>query len=84
MPDDRSDVESLVKTLVSALVDKPDDIEITSQTNDGVLLIEVSVAGDDISKVIGRNGRIIKSIRTLTRASAAMSGIDRVDIEVDS
>jgi predicted RNA-binding protein YlqC (UPF0109 family) len=72
----------MVKTMVSSLVDNPDQVEITSSMADGILLIEITVGSEDISRVIGRRGRIIRSIRTLTRSAASISGYDRVDIEI--
>jgi predicted RNA-binding protein YlqC (UPF0109 family) len=72
----------LVKLIVDSLVDEPDAVEVRTSDAGEALLIEVVVAADDISKIIGRNGRVIKSIRTLTRAAASIDGIDRVDVEI--
>ena len=62
----------LVRTLVTQLVDNPEAVEVADTLQeDGTLYIEVSLDEDDIGKVIGRQGRVIKAIRTLTRAAAS-------------
>ena len=51
------------------------------ETEDGNIMVEIRVAADDAGKVIGRQGRVIKSIRTLARAAASKSG-KLVDVEL--
>ena len=81
MSDTREDITELVRTLVLPLVDDPDAVElISSETEDGSLLVEVRVADSDAGKVIGRQGRVIKAIRTLSRAAGFRNG---VSIEVE-
>jgi predicted RNA-binding protein YlqC (UPF0109 family) len=76
-----ADTASLVDYLVRALVDDPDAITITRTETAGGELFEVSVAPDDVGKVIGRSGRIIKSLRTILRAAGSVD--DRhVDLEI--
>ncbi len=66
------DLANLVRSLVTPLVDNPDEVSITSEeTQDGSILIEVRVHEDDAGKVIGRQGRVIKAIRTLCRAAGS-------------
>ena len=84
MEEKSRDARSLVESIVSSLVDQPDQVEVRSTSEGGALLIEVSVADGDISKVIGSNGRIIKAIRMLTRSAAFIDGINRVDVEIIS
>ena len=84
MDDSNRDVSSLVEHIVCSLVDQTDLVEIRSTSTEGALLIEVIVANDDISKIIGSNGRVIKAIRTLARSAAFVDGIDRVDVEIIS
>ncbi|MCL2632388.1 MAG: KH domain-containing protein [Coriobacteriia bacterium] len=84
MDESKRDVSSLVEHIVSSLVDQADQVEIRSTSSDGGLLIEIMVADEDISKIIGSNGRVIKAIRTLARSAAFIDGIDRVDVEIDS
>ncbi len=69
------DLAELVEAIVVPLVEFPEDCEITaSETEDGAVLVEISVNEGDVGKVIGRQGRVIKSIRTLARAAASRSG----------
>lgn len=76
-----ADTESLVRYLVTSLVDEPDSVEVNARTSDVATTYEVTVAPDDVGKVIGRQGRIIKAIRTLVRAAASVNG-DQVDVDV--
>ena len=63
MAEFREDIANLVEALVVPLVDDPDAVEITStDTEEGALLVEISVADEDAGKVIGRQGRVIKAI----------------------
>lgn len=76
------DVTNLVRTMVEQLVDNPDAVEVTgSDQGNGELFVEVSVDESDIGKVIGRQGRIIKALRTLARAAASQEGF-RVEVEL--
>lgn len=76
-----ADTESLVRFVVTSLVDSPDTVSIALRENGSHVTYEVSVAPDDVGKVIGRQGRIIKAIRTLVRAAASVNG-DQVDVDV--
>ncbi len=76
------DLTGLVDAVVRPLVEVEEDLEITaSQDEDDAVLIEIRVNEDDTGKVIGRQGRVIKAIRTLARAAAARSGVS-VDVEL--
>ena len=69
------DLAELVESIVVRFCEIPEDCEITaSETEDGAVLVEISVNEGDVGKVIGRQGRVIKSIRTLARAAASRSG----------
>ena len=61
----------LVEYLARRLVDEPDAVRIEELDRDGDLVIELHVAKDDVGKVIGRQGRIARALRTVVRASAA-------------
>jgi predicted RNA-binding protein YlqC (UPF0109 family) len=64
-------VKDLVEYLAKALVDRPGDVSVEEfEEDDGTIVFEVEVDGDDIGKVIGRNGRTINALRTVIRASA--------------
>ena len=76
-----ADTATLVDYLVRSLVDDPEAVSIaTTETPSGVLY-EVTVAPDDVGKVIGRSGRIIKALRILARAAGSSDGT-HVDVEV--
>jgi uncharacterized protein len=64
-------VKDLVEYLVKALVDRPDEVSVEEfEEDDGTVVLELSVADDDVGKVIGRNGRTVNALRTVIRASA--------------
>lgn len=82
MSDTRSEIVELVSTLVLPIVDEPESVDITSSdTEDGALLVEVRVSEADAGKVIGRQGRVIKAIRALSRAAGSRHGLD-VEVEL--
>ena len=62
---------ALVEYLARQLVDEPDAVRVEELDRDGDLVIELHVAKDDVGKVIGRQGRIARALRTVVRASAA-------------
>ena len=61
----------LVEYLARRLVDEPDAVRAEETERDGDVVIELRVAPDDVGKVIGRQGRIARALRTLVRASGA-------------
>jgi len=82
MASETSNITELVEYLVTSLVDDPKQVEINSQVDGDKLSITILAAQEDVGKVIGRNGRTIKSIRTLARAAAGnTSTIVEVDVE---
>jgi predicted RNA-binding protein YlqC (UPF0109 family) len=61
---------ALVEYLGPWLLDEPDEMEINETEGDrGAIVLEISVAPDDMGKIIGKRGRIIRSIRALARAA---------------
>lgn len=82
MTDPNTDISGLVELLIAPLVEFPDEVEVTStETEDGSTLIEVSVNPEDVGRVIGRQGRIIKAIRTLSRAAGSRHEL-RIEVEL--
>lgn len=82
MSEQTENIVGLVEAIVLPLIEFRDDLEISaSEDEDGSILVEMRVNEEDAGKVIGRQGRIIKSIRTLARAAAARSGA-QVDVEL--
>lgn len=63
----------LVKYIAQSLVDKPEEVKVTQSENDKSIIIELSVAPDDMGKVIGKQGRIAKAIRTVVKAATTRS-----------
>ena len=61
----------IVEYLARRLVDDPDAVRVQEVERDGDTIIELYVAKDDVGKVIGRQGRIARALRTIVRASAA-------------
>ena len=61
----------VVEYLARRLVDEPEAVRVQEVDRDGDLVIELHVAKDDVGKVIGRQGRIARALRTVVRASAA-------------
>ncbi len=75
-------VGEFVEMLVTQLVDNPDAVAVEAGEQSGSeVYVEVSADPDDIGKIIGRSGRTIKAIRTLTRAAASDAGF-RVEVEI--
>ena len=81
MAENSQDFVGLVECIVRPLVDFEEDLEITSSEENGSILVEISVNEEDAGKIIGRQGRVIKSIRTLARAAASRYD-KRIDVEI--
>jgi predicted RNA-binding protein YlqC (UPF0109 family) len=62
-------VDDLLEYLAKSLVDKPEDVRVVRSEREGTVVLELHVAPEDVGKVIGRQGRIASSLRTLVRAS---------------
>jgi hypothetical protein len=63
----------LVKYIAQSLVDKPEEVKVSQKENDKSIIIELSVAPDDMGKVIGKQGRIAKAIRSVVKAATSRS-----------
>lgn len=71
-----ADVDALVTYVVTSLVEHPDQVNIDKQESDVLTTYEITVHPDDVGKVIGRQGRVVKSLRVLVRAAASLNGSD--------
>jgi predicted RNA-binding protein YlqC (UPF0109 family) len=60
----------LLEFLVRALVEDPEAVVVEELEEDGALVYEISVADDDLGRVIGKNGRVANAIRTVAKAAA--------------
>ena len=74
----------LLGYLARALVDEPEAVQVDSfEEDDGTIVFELTVAEDDVGKIIGRHGRTVNALRTVMRASAVRHGrrvlVDVVD-----
>lgn len=74
-------MKELVEYLVKALVDKPEEVNISQTEGESVTVIEIRVAPDDAGKVIGKDGRIANAIRTVVKAAGAKNK-KRVTVEI--
>ena len=77
-------MEELLKAIAQGLVDNPDAVEVTADEPDarGNIVYHLHVAGEDMGRVIGKQGRIAKAIRTVMKARATKEGV-RVQVEID-
>ena len=70
-------MEKLVKTIATALVDNKEAVEVTSRQDKHTVIIEIK----DLGKIIGKEGKIAKAIRTITKAAAIKSG-EKVVVDI--
>ncbi len=64
-------MKEVLETLAKSLVDNPDAVDVTVIENDDKTILELRVADGDMGKVIGKQGRIAKAIRTVVKAAAS-------------
>jgi predicted RNA-binding protein YlqC (UPF0109 family) len=76
-----ADTEELLRFLVTSLVEAPDAVKISRRQEGTLTVFDIELEPDDVGKVIGRKGRIIKAIRTVVRAAGGAGG-EHVDVEV--
>lgn len=82
MTSEQSNIIDLVQYLVTSLVDHPEEVAVDAEEDGDNLSVIITAHQDDVGKIIGRNGRTIKSIRTLARAAASNTPIIvEVDVE---
>lgn len=74
-------MKDLIVQVAKALVDKPDEVKVNQVDGEKTTIYELTVAQDDLGKVIGKQGRIAKAIRIILNASATKLG-KRVDLEI--
>ena len=75
-------MKELVKIIATSLVDHPEQVEVTETETDEQITVELKVAPEDMGKVIGKQGRIAKSIRTVVRAAAAAKDDRKVVVDI--
>lgn len=64
-------MKELVEVIAKALVDNPDEVVVTESEKEDEVLIELKVAASDMGKVIGKQGRIAKAIRSVVKAASS-------------
>jgi len=74
-------LKELIELIVKGIVDKPDEVEINQIIGEKTLIFEIKANPQDVGKIIGKQGRNIKSIRTIANAAAQNSN-RRVIIEI--
>lgn len=74
-------MRELVETIAKALVDNPDAVEVNEVEGERSTILELKVAPEDMGKVIGKQGRIAKAIRTVVKAAATKDD-KRVVVEI--
>ena len=74
-------MKELLEVIAKSLVDSPEQVSINEVESEQSLLLELSVAAEDMGKVIGKQGRIAKAIRTVMK-SAAIKNNKRVVVEI--
>ena len=71
----------LVTIIAKSLVDKPEEIEVKETVSGQSVVIELKVSHEDMGKIIGKQGRIAKALRTVVKAAATKSGA-KVTVEI--
>jgi len=74
-------MKDLVEVIAKALVDNPDEVVVTERTEGGNMILELHVAASDMGKVIGKQGRIAKAIRSVVKAASSKDKTN-VDVEI--
>jgi hypothetical protein len=75
-------VEDLLEFLATAMVEDPGAVEVERFDEDGDVVLELTVAQDDLGRVIGRGGRVANALRTVMKAAAAARSEQRVVVEI--
>ena len=78
-------MKELLETIAKALVSYPDEVSIVEREEEGVTVLSLTVNKEDMGKVIGKQGRIAKSIRTVMKAASALEdkhiNVEIVDVD---
>lgn len=75
-------MKELVEVIAKALVEHPDEVEVTEEQEGQNIRIQLHVAPSDMGKVIGKQGRIAKAIRSVVKAASTREDI-RVDVDIE-
>jgi len=74
-------VKEILENIARAIVEKPDEVRVTERQDGEATVLELSVAPDDMGRVIGKQGKIARAIRTVIRAAAIRANV-RVVVDI--
>lgn len=75
-------MKGLLEVIAKSLVDNPDEVVVTEKETEKELVLELKVAPSDMGKVIGKQGRIAKAIRSVVKAAASREN-KQVSVEIE-
>lgn len=75
-------MKELLEVLAKALVDHPESVTVTGRDEEDAVILELHVAPEDMGKVIGKQGRIAKAVRTVVKAAAARNDSKKVIVDI--
>ena len=76
-----SSLQETLLDIAKAIVDSPDEVQVTAEEDERSITLTLTVAPDDMGMVIGRHGRIAKAIRTVIKAASVSSG-KKVNVDI--
>ena len=74
-------MRELIEYVAKGLVSQPESVQVEEVPSGRMVVYEISVADEDVGKIIGRQGKVIRALRTVVKASATRQGV-RVDVDV--
>ena len=78
---EKTSMKELVEYIAKSIVNSPDEVVVTEETDESGILLKLQVADEDKGRVIGKQGRVAGAMRTLIRVKAAKAGT-RVNLEI--
>jgi len=75
-------MQDLIEVIAKSLVDNPDEVTVTRKEKERVVVYELHVASSDMGKVIGKQGRIAKAIRSVVKAASSKDDDRKVIVEI--
>ena len=75
--------EDLIRYIAENLVNKPDDVKVERRKKGRNTVVHLSVASEDMGRVIGKNGRVANAMRAILRAADKRSGRSRIILEIE-
>lgn len=75
-------MKEIIENIAKALTDKPEEVVVKQNDSDRIVVIELSVAKEDLGKVIGKQGGTAKAMRTILNAAAKKAGKSKSVLEI--